>query len=80
MGILRLARSQPTAACQMGTVQCLRNRRRIVRGDFTPAVVSYTIVVVGSLILAFVFVGLCSAYGMGAVTTRVIDHFHFIRA
>jgi putative membrane protein len=41
----------------MGTVQFLRNRRGIVAGDFTPAVVSYMIVVVGSLVLALVFIG-----------------------
>jgi putative membrane protein len=40
----------------MGTVQFLRNRRGIVVGDFTPAVVSYMIVVAGSLALAGVFI------------------------
>ena len=41
----------------MGTFQFLRNRRGIVAGDFTPAVVSYMIVVVGSLVLALAFIG-----------------------
>ena len=40
----------------MGTFQFLRNRRKIVAGDFTPALVSYMVVVVGSLCLAGVFI------------------------
>jgi uncharacterized membrane protein YidH (DUF202 family) len=39
----------------MGTFQFLRNRRKIVAGDFTPAVLGYMVVVVGSLAFGAVF-------------------------
>jgi putative membrane protein len=40
----------------MGTFQFLRNRREIVAGNFAPAVVSYLVVVAGSLALAGTFI------------------------
>ncbi len=40
----------------VGTAQFFRNRRRIVRGDFTPAVAAYMVVVAGSAILAASFI------------------------
>lgn len=43
-------------ALVMGTIQFLRNRRGIARGNFVPAVASYMVVVAGSLALAGVFI------------------------
>ncbi len=43
-------------ALAVGTAQFFRNRRRIVRGDFTPAVAAYMVVVAGSAILAAAFI------------------------
>lgn len=40
----------------IGTVQFLRNRRRISSGDFAPAVAAYLVVVAGSLALAGAFI------------------------
>jgi putative membrane protein len=40
----------------IGTVQFLRNRRRISTGDFKPSVVAYLIIVAGSLAFAGAFV------------------------
>ncbi|QIN80209.1 DUF202 domain-containing protein [Rubrobacter marinus] len=40
----------------IGTAQFLRNRRRIIEGDFTPAVAAYLVVVAGSMALAAAFV------------------------
>ena len=40
----------------IGTAQFLRNRRRIIEGDFTPAVAAYLIIVAGSMVLAAAFV------------------------
>lgn len=40
----------------IGTAQFLRNRRRIIEGDFTPAVAAYLTIVVGSMALAAAFV------------------------
>jgi putative membrane protein len=39
----------------MGTFQFLRNRRKIVADDFTPAVLGYMVVVLGSLAFGAVF-------------------------
>jgi putative membrane protein len=43
-------------ALVMGTVQFLRNRRRIRSGDFVPAAASYVIIAAGSMALAGVFI------------------------
>ncbi|HSK99885.1 MAG TPA: DUF202 domain-containing protein [Rubrobacteraceae bacterium] len=43
-------------ALVMGTMQFLRNRRRIVRGEFVPETVIYLIVVGGGLLLGVAFV------------------------
>lgn len=40
----------------IGTAQFLRNRRRIIEGDFTPAVAAYLVIVGGSMALAAAFV------------------------
>ncbi len=40
----------------IGTAQFLRNRRRIIEGDFTPAVAAYLVIVAGSMALAAAFV------------------------
>ena len=40
----------------IGTVQFLRNRRRISTGDFEPSVIAYLIIVAGSLAFAGAFV------------------------
>jgi putative membrane protein len=43
-------------ALVMGTVQFLRNRRRIRSGDFVPAAASYMVIAAGSMALAGVFI------------------------
>lgn len=40
----------------IGTVQFLRNRRRITEGDFTPAIAAYLVIIAGSMVLAAAFV------------------------
>ena len=40
----------------IGTAQFLRNRRRIIEGDFTPAIAAYLVIVAGSMALAAAFV------------------------
>ncbi len=40
----------------IGTAQFLRNRRRIIDGDFTPAISAYLVIVAGSMVLAAAFV------------------------